>query len=57
MVSHGTLGKCEVCGRKVLLENILCGVSHTVQIIVHCWDCCSDEVKEKARAMYKIKEE
>ena len=39
--------KCSVCGKKILIESFLCGVSHVVEIVATCWDCLDDEAKKK----------
>lgn len=50
----GTLVKCSKCGRKILIERLLCGVSHTTQTVVNCWDCLDKEAQNKATELYKL---
>ena len=58
-MTFGTMGylrKCKVCGKLILVEEIINGSSHTMDIIVNCWECCPDDVKQRAREMYGLKE-
>ena len=50
----GVLLKCSVCKRKVLVERGLIGTNHTSVIFVTCWDCLTEEKKEKAKKQYKL---
>lgn len=54
MKSIGSLEKCEVCGREILVERIVNGVNHTLQVIITCWECLSKEAKQKAKGMYRV---
>lgn len=51
----GALPKCSVCKRKILVERALIGTNHTSGIFVTCWDCLTEEQKEKAEEQYKLK--
>ncbi len=51
----GDLLKCSVCKRKTLIERGLIGTNHTNGIFVTCWDCLTEEQKEKAKEKYKLK--
>ena len=50
----GVLLKCPVCKKKVLVERGLIGTNHTSVIVVTCWDCLTEEEKEKAKKQYKL---
>ncbi len=55
---RGELGKCGKCGRKLLIEQCLIGIDHTLKIIsVVCWGCLDDKSKERAKEFYHIKVE
>lgn len=51
----GDLCKCSVCKRKILVERGLIGTNHTSGIFVTCWNCLTEEQKEKAEKQYKLK--
>lgn len=53
----GTIKKCSVCGRKILVERELIGIDHTAGMLVTCWDCLNEEQKKKAKELYGIEEE
>lgn len=52
--------ECKVCGRKVLVERFMIGVSHTTSINVTCADCIGavhpNFVKENPEAAKEIEE-
>jgi hypothetical protein len=50
----GSLEKCHICGRKILVERSVNGTDHTLAAIVNCWDCLPERAKAQAREMYKI---
>ena len=50
----GSLKECYKCHRKILVERVLFGISHTSNVEVTCWDCLSDDGKKKAKSMYDI---
>lgn len=50
----GELVECQICGRSMLVERALIGASHTVSMIVNCWDCLSPDIKKKAKDAYEI---
>ena len=33
------LGKCEICGREILIEIFRFGVSHTANVQINCKEC------------------
>jgi hypothetical protein len=43
------------CGHKILVEDSLIGVNHSVATTATCWDCLSDEKKQEAITRYAIK--
>jgi hypothetical protein len=53
--SEGHLLQCK-CGRQVLVEIILVGVSHNVKVIITCWECLSQEAQQRAFDLYGLKE-
>lgn len=52
----GVLVKCSGCGRKILVEQGLIGISHTIFIKATCWQCLDSKTKEKAQKMYRLEE-
>lgn len=54
MSSIGQIIKCEVCGRKFLVERIMVGVNHTAEILVTCLECLDDKAKVKTKELYNI---
>lgn len=55
--SVGDLVKCSGCGRRILVERGLIGVSHTISITVTCWQCLDSKTKERAKKRYHLEEE
>ena len=53
----GEIKNCGKCQRKILVERVMCGVNHTIGIIITCWDCLPSEAIDKARKLYNIGEE
>ncbi len=52
---QGKLVECSrKCGQKMLIEEAMAGVSHTVTMVGTCWSCLSSEQQENARAQYRI---
>lgn len=52
----GDLFKCPACNRKFLVERGLIGINHTTIMFVTCWDCLTEEEKEKAKEKYKLEQ-
>ncbi len=50
----GKLRACRICGRKMLVEDVLIGVTHTAETLVHCWDCLAPEIQDRATKMYAL---
>lgn len=55
----GHLLKCNKCGKKILVEILLFGVSHNLDVIATCGSCMkiSDNIKEKYPEVSKKIEE
>lgn len=53
----GVICVCGYCGRKILVERLLCGTNHTIFTSACCWDCAAEKDKEQAVKRYGIKEE
>jgi hypothetical protein len=51
---HGRLCECPKCHRKILVEEWINGVSHTVGMAAVCWDCLDDSEKSKAQELHGI---
>ena len=51
----GALVKCPKCGREILVERGLIGIDHTVEILVTCWKCLDEKMKQRAVNKYKLK--
>jgi len=47
-----TLTSCSLCGKNILVEQILIGVNHTTKIIVTCWSCL--ENKDECKRAYEL---
>lgn len=47
--------KCSKCQRRILVEDALKGVSHTIITSVTCWDCLPKESQTKLKKNYNIK--
>ncbi|MFX1298400.1 MAG: hypothetical protein ACFFD2_26540 [Promethearchaeota archaeon] len=50
----GRIAECRVCGRKVLVEQVLEDTDHTVQLTITCWECLTPAQREKAVRMYDL---
>ena len=50
----GQLLNCRKCQRKILVEEGLVGVSHTVTKGVICWDCLTKGQQANAKKLYSI---
>lgn len=50
----GDLKQCQGCARDILVERALAGTNHTSGTMVNCWDCLSEEQRQKARELYGI---
>ena len=48
------VAECQKCKRRILVERVLFGINHTLEMVVTCWDCLSEE--EKGRVKEKIEE-
>ncbi len=53
----GQLLQCNACKRKILVQRVLLGIDHDMQVAASCWDCLSKEVQKKCQKMYKLEKE
>jgi hypothetical protein len=44
--------ECPKCHRKIVVSNVLIGVSHTAAIHAICLDCIDQEKREEATRLY-----
>ncbi len=48
----GRICICDKCKRRLLVEEVLAGSSHTIGMFVTCWECLDEKTKRKAKKMY-----
>lgn len=53
----GQIKNCGKCSRRILVEQIMIGISHTAKVLVLCWDCLDEDRRAWAIEKYKLGEE
>ena len=51
---RGVIKQCSACKRQILVERVLIGTDHDMEIVTTCWECMSEENKQKAIEAYKL---
>jgi hypothetical protein len=52
---HGYLTECGTCHKKILVECLINGTDHNLEVLANCWDCMKEEHKNNAIKLYGIK--